>query len=103
MYVIGGIIFSNQPPNLNHVHKDSKYLVSVIITIGGDISGGDTVFYDGVKASELGSRSHVLKHLHGRMILGLFEKNPQRYSLERIYIHNFLYPHKTNLPTFLST
>ena len=36
---------------------------------------GDTVFYDGVKASDLGSRSRVLKHLHGRMIFGPFEKN----------------------------
>ena len=46
MAVIGGKIFSNYPKNLNHVYKDSKYLISVIITLGKDISGGDTVFYD---------------------------------------------------------
>ena len=36
------------------------------------------MFYDGVKTSDLGSRAHVLKHLHlhGRMIFGPFEKNP---------------------------
>ena len=34
---------------MNHVHKDTKDLISVIIKVGKDISGGDTVFYDGVK------------------------------------------------------
>ena len=75
MDVIGGRLYSNRPKNLNHVHKDSKYLVSVIISLGGNISGGDTVFYDVVKTSELGSRAHVLKCLHGRMIFCPFEKN----------------------------
>ena len=42
--------------------------------MGKDISVGDTVFYYGVKTSYLGSRSHILKHLHGRMIFGPFEK-----------------------------
>ena len=47
---------------MNHVHKDAKYLVSIIITVGKYISGGDTVFYDGVKTSDLGNRFHTLKH-----------------------------------------
>ena len=74
MAVIGGKLYRNHPKNLNHVHKDTKDLVSVIITLGKYISGGDTVFYDGVKTSDLGSRAHILKHLHGRMIFGPFEK-----------------------------
>ena len=49
-------------------------MVSVIITVGRYIIGGDTVFYDGVKISDLGSRAHILKHLHGRMIFGPIEK-----------------------------
>ena len=73
MAVIGGKLYSNHPKNMNHVHKDTKYLVSVIITVGKDISGGETVFYDGVKTSDLESRSHILKHLHGIMIFGPFE------------------------------
>ena len=48
-------------------------MVSVIITLRTDISGGDTVFYDGVKTSDFVSRAHILKHLHGRMIFGPFE------------------------------
>ena len=32
------------------------------------------MFYDGVKTSDLWSRSHILKHLHGIMIFGLIEK-----------------------------
>ena len=74
MDVIGGNIYSNHPKNLNHVHKDSKDMVSVIITVGKDISGGYTVFYDRVKESDLGSRAHILKHLHGRIIFSPFEK-----------------------------
>ena len=73
MAVIVGRLYSNHPKNMNHVHKDSKDLVSVIINLGGNISGGGTVFYDGVKTSDLGSRAYVLKHLHGRMIFGPFE------------------------------
>ena len=68
MAVIAGKLFSNTPKNINHDHKDSKYMLSVIITLGENIRGGGTVFYDGVKTSDLGSRAHVLKHLHERMI-----------------------------------
>ena len=74
MDVIFGRLLISHPKNLNRVHKDAKYLVSVIITVGKDISGGDTVFYDVVKSSELGSRAHILKHLDGRMIFVPFEK-----------------------------
>ena len=51
--VIGGKLFSNQPINVNHFHKDTKDLLSVIINLGTNISGGDTVFYDGVKKYDL--------------------------------------------------
>ena len=73
MTVIGGKLYSNHPPNMNHVHKDTKDMVYVIITVGKDMSGGDTMFYDVLKKSDLGSRDHILKHLHGRMIFGPFE------------------------------
>ena len=75
MDVIGGKLFSNHPKNMNHVHKDSNYLVFVIITLVKYISGWDTVFYDRVKTSDFGSRAHVWKYLHGRMIFGPFEKS----------------------------
>ena len=75
-YCWGGKLYRNHPKNLNHVHKDARDLVSVIITVGKYISGGDTVFYDGVKTSDLGSRAHILKHLHGIMIFGPFENFP---------------------------
>ena len=74
MAVLGGKLFSNNPKNLNHAHKDSKDFLSVIITMGKYIRVGENVFYDGVKKSDLGSRAHVLKHLHGIMIFGPFEK-----------------------------
>ena len=48
--------------------------MAVIITLGENISWGGTVSYDRVKHIDLGKRNHVLKHLHGRMILGPFER-----------------------------
>ena len=74
MDIIGGKLFRNNPKNLKHVHKYSKDSLSVIITLRNNIRGGDTVFYEGVKSSDLGSRPRVLKKLHGRMIFGPFEK-----------------------------
>ena len=56
------------------MHKDVKDLFSVTITLGKDIIGGDTVFYDGVKSCDFGNRAHILKHSHGRMVFGPFEK-----------------------------
>ena len=74
MDVIGGKLFSNHPKNMNHVHKYTDYLFSVLIYLGKNISGGETVFYDRLKSSDLGNRAYVLKHLHGRIIFGPFEK-----------------------------
>ena len=74
MAVIGGKIYRNHPKNLNNVRKEIKDLVSVIITLGKYIGGGDTVFYDGMKSTGFGSRAHILKHLHGRLVFGPFEK-----------------------------
>ena len=71
--VIGEKIYSYHPKNMNHVHKKTKDFVSVIITLGNNIIGGDTLFYDRVKTTEFINRDHVLKHLHSRIIFGLFE------------------------------
>ena len=42
---IGGNLYTRHPKNLNHVHKYSKYLMSVIIILGTDVNGGETVFF----------------------------------------------------------
>ena len=44
---IGGKLFPRHAKNLNHVHKDSKDLLSVIIMLGTYFNGGETVFNDG--------------------------------------------------------
>ena len=36
-------------------------MVYIIIIVGKDISGGDIVFYDVIKTSDLGSRANILK------------------------------------------
>ena len=84
MAVIGGKIFINNPKNLNHVHKYTKYFLSVIITLGGNIRAGGIVLCDRVKTSELGSRAPVLKHLYGRMIFGQFEKKIHEGTIWRL-------------------
>ena len=59
---IGGNLYTRHPKNLNRVHKDSKDLLSVIIILGTDVNGGETVFYDGENMNDIGKRAHVLKH-----------------------------------------
>ena len=41
---IGGNLYTRHAKNLNHVHKDSKDLLYVIIILGTDVHGGETVF-----------------------------------------------------------
>ena len=71
---IGGNLYTRHVNNLNHVHKDSKDILSVIIILGTDFNGGETVFYDGENMNDIGKRAHILKHLHGRCVIGSFDK-----------------------------
>ena len=71
---IGGNLYTRHPKNLNHVHKDSKDLLSVIIILGTYVNGGETVFYDVDHMNDIGIISHVLKHSHGRSVIGSFVK-----------------------------
>ena len=41
---VGGNLYTRHPKNLNHVHKDSKYLLLVIIILGTDVHGGEKFF-----------------------------------------------------------
>ena len=52
--LLGGILFSNSPNNHNHVRKDKNYLLSVIITLGTNVIGGDIFFHDEVRIYNLG-------------------------------------------------
>ena len=38
---IGGNLFTRHPKNINHLHKDSNDLLSVIIILGTDVHGGE--------------------------------------------------------------
>ena len=71
---IGDNFYTRHPNNLNHLHRDSKYLLSVTIILGTDVNGGETVFYDGENMNDIGKRAHVLKHSHGRCVIGAFDK-----------------------------
>ena len=41
---IGGNLYTRQAKNINHVHRDSKDIMSVIIILVTGINGGETVF-----------------------------------------------------------
>ena len=71
---IGGNLYTIHAKNLNHSHKDSKYLMSVIIILGTDVNGGETVFYDGENMNDIGKIAHVLKNSRGRCVIGSFDK-----------------------------
>ena len=71
---IGGNLYTRHANNLNHVHKGSKDLLLVITILGTDVNGGETVFYDGENMNDIGKRAHVLKHSHGRCVIGSFDK-----------------------------
>ena len=60
--------------------------MSIIVNLVNNISGGVTVLYDKVKMKDLVNRSHALKHLHGRIIFGPFERCFHEGSLWRVQI-----------------
>ena len=50
---IGDNLFTRHLKNINHVHKDSNDLLSVIIILGTDVHGGKTLLYDGEKMNDI--------------------------------------------------
>ena len=71
---IGGNLFSRNPKNNNHLHKDSNNLSSAIIILVTDVHGGETVFNDGEKMNDIEKRAHVLKYSHGWCVVCDFDK-----------------------------
>ena len=71
---IGCNLYTTHSKNLNHVHKDSKDFLSVIIILGNNVNGSETIFYDGDNMNDIGKRAHVLKHSNGRCVIGSFDK-----------------------------
>ena len=78
---IEGNLFTIHPKNPNHVQKDSNDLLSVIIILGTYVHGRETVFNDGGNMNAIGKRAHVLKHSHGRCVVGTFDKNLHEGSI----------------------
>ena len=46
----------------------------MIIILGTDVHGGETVFNGGENMNDIGKREHVLKHSHGRCVIGYFDQ-----------------------------
>ena len=54
LVTIGGNLFTINPNILNHVHKYSNDLLSVIIFLGTNFYVGETVYYDGDNMKDIG-------------------------------------------------
>ena len=67
--------------NINNVHRYSNDLLSVIIILGTDVNGGETVFCYGDNMNDIGKRAHVMKHSHGRCFIGALDKNLREGSI----------------------
>ena len=52
----------------------------MIIILGTNVHGSETVFYDGKKMNEI-EKIHVLKHSHGRCVVGAFDKILYKVSI----------------------
>ena len=78
---IGDNLYTRHVKNINHVHKDGKYLLSTIIILGTDFNGGETVFYDVNNMNDIVKRAHVINHSHGRCVIGAFDKNVHEGSI----------------------
>ena len=89
---IGGNLYTRHPKNLNNVHKDSTDILSVIIILGTDFKGENM--------NDIVKRAHVLKHSHGRCVVGSFDKilhegsiwNGHR-ALLLFILHKSIFPH----------
>ena len=74
MSTIGGNLYTRHAKNINHVHKYSKDILSVIIILGTYVNGGEAVFYDGDNMNDIVKKAHVLNHSHGMCVVGAFNK-----------------------------
>ena len=71
---IGVDLFTRHPKNCNHAQKYSKDLMSVIIILGTNFHGGKKIYYYEEKMNNIEKIAHVLKHSHGRCVVGPFDK-----------------------------
>ena len=71
---IRGNLYTRHANNVNNVNKDSEYLLSVVIILVTNVSGGETFIYDGENMNDIGKIAHVLKHSHGGCVIGSFDK-----------------------------
>ena len=78
---IGGNIFAIHQKNLNHIHRGSNGLLSVIKILGTYFIGGETVFNDVDNINDIGKRAHVLKHSYGSCVVGAFDKSLNEGSI----------------------
>ena len=75
MASIGVNLYTIHSKNINNVQKDVNDLLSVIIILGTDAHGGETVFKNGMTMNDIWKTEHVLNHSNGRCVVGASDKN----------------------------
>ena len=81
MATIVGTLYTSQKNNLNHIHRDSKDLLSVIIILVTDVNGGETVFNDGENMNDIGKRAHLMNHSHVKCVINASDKTLHEGSI----------------------
>ena len=98
---IGGNLLTRHPKNINRVHKYRKDIMSVIITLGIDVNGGETVFY-GIIMNDIGKIAHVINDSNLMCVVGAFDLKKSSIYSDWTHIHFILYPTQINISS-LST
>ena len=92
---IGGNLYTIHQKNLDYVQKYSNDLISVIIILGTYVNCGENKFHDGNNINDIVKRVHVLKHSHGRCVIGDFDKKYMK-SLFGMFIYLLYLSSSTN-------
>ena len=88
-YVIGNYwrkFIHKTSKHINNEHKETNDLLKVIITLGKDDNGDETVLKYIRTMKDTGKRTHVLKHSQGVCVVTAFDKIQHEGSIWTGYI-----------------
>ena len=81
---IGGYLFMIHPKKLNHIHKESNDLMSVIVILVIDVHGDKIMFY-GMTTNDIWKTANFLKHSHKGCVVGAFDKSLHEGSIWTVH------------------
>ena len=96
----GCALVGNLMDGYNHIHVDKNDMCSLIVMLGNNVIGGDTLYYSGESPSNPGRCVHSEPFYHGKFQVGPFQKVVHAGShwkgprgIISFYINKQLYQH----------